>query len=95
MVRELTETEADALIAKHIHPHPSNPGLDEYWVEEPGISVWAIIGVWKVSEGDVEETTATYHLTPEQMEAALAFYHKHQWRIDARLAQNEEATANW
>lgn len=95
MVRELTETETDALIAAHIRPHPSNSGLDEYWVERPGVSVWAIIGVWKVSDEDTEETAATYRLTPEEMEAALAFYRKYWWRIEARLAQNDEATANW
>ncbi len=95
MVRELTETEADALIAAHIRPHPSNSGLDEYWVEEPGVSVWAIIGVWLVSDHNTDATARTYRLSNEEMEAVLAFYRKHKWRIDARLAQNEEATANW
>lgn len=44
MLHALTKTEADALIDRHIGPHPANPGIDEYWLKEPGVSVWSIIG---------------------------------------------------
>jgi len=30
MAHELTENETDTLIARHIGPHPSNRGIDEY-----------------------------------------------------------------
>ena len=52
MVRELTRNETDALIARHIGPHPANPGIDEYWLKAPGVSVWAIIGSLEANGGD-------------------------------------------
>jgi hypothetical protein len=88
MVSTLTANETDALIARHVGPHPSNPGIDEYWLIEPGIPVWAIIGQWKVEEGDGDETAAAYHITREELEAALAFYERHHAAIDHRLEQN-------
>ena len=88
MVRTLTTNETDALIARHIGPHPSNPGLDEYWLKGPGIPVWAIIGQWKVEGGNEDETTAAYHITREELEAALAFYERYRAAIDLRLEQN-------
>jgi len=43
-VQTMTTRETDALIARHVGPHPATPGLDEYWLVDPGIPVWAIIG---------------------------------------------------
>ena len=88
MVRTLMTNETDALIARHIGPHPSNHGIDEYWLTEPGIPVWAIIGQWKVEDGNEDETVAVYHITREELEAALAFYERHRTAIDHRLEQN-------
>jgi len=88
MVRTLTTNETDALIARHIGPHPSNHGLDEYWLIEPGIPVRAIIGQWKVEDGNGDETAAAYHIKREELEAALAFYERHSAAIDHRLEQN-------
>jgi uncharacterized protein (DUF433 family) len=91
MVDSLTQREADVLITQHIGPHPSNPGRDEYWLVEPGVPVWAVIGAYQAEEGDVEAVAAAYHLSREQVDAALAYYDRHRSLIDNRLAQNHAA----
>ena len=88
MVRKLTKNETEALIARHIGPHPANPGIDEYWLKEPGVSVWAIIGSLEANGGDPDAVARLYHLSRDEMDAALAFYARHRAVIDNRLAQN-------
>jgi uncharacterized protein (DUF433 family) len=91
MTRTLTDRDTDALIARHIAPHPSNPDLDEYWLSDPGVPVWAIIGAYKAEGGNADEVAAAYHLSSEQLAAALAYYQRHRSLIDNRLAQNQPA----
>src|SRR5579884_927568 len=89
MIPTLSGRESDALIARHIGPHPAQAGLDEYWITEPGVPVWAVVGAYQVEQGNVDEVAAAYHLTREQVEAALAYYARHRALIDNRLAQNQ------
>jgi uncharacterized protein (DUF433 family) len=89
MARTLTDRDTDALIARHIGPSPANSGLDEYWLREPGVPVWAIVGASKVEGGNADEVAAAYHLSREQVDAALAYYERHRTLIDNRLAQNQ------
>ncbi|HVA92649.1 MAG TPA: DUF433 domain-containing protein [Chloroflexota bacterium] len=91
MARMLTDHDMDTLIARYIGPHPTNPGLDEYWLLEPGVPVWAIIGAYRAEGGQADDVAAAYHLLREQVEAALAFYQRHRVLIDNRLAQNQPA----
>jgi uncharacterized protein (DUF433 family) len=91
MVHTLSDRESEALIARHIGPHPMNPGLDEYWLADPGVSVWAVVGAYKVEEGNADEVAAAYHLSREHVDAALAYYARHRDLIDNRLAQNQSA----
>ena len=72
MARTLTDRDMDGLIARHIGPHPANPGLDEYWLPEPGVAVWAIVGAYQVEGGNAAEVAASYHISGEQVDAALA-----------------------
>lgn len=88
MVRASTKNETDILIARHIGPHPANPGLDEYWLKEPGVSVWAIVGSLEANGGDADAVARLYHLSRDELDAALAFYARHRAVIDNRLAQN-------
>ena len=46
MVRELTNRDVDALIARHIEPYPGDPGIGEYRLreEDNGYPVWSVIG---------------------------------------------------
>ncbi len=91
MARELTHTDADALIAQYVGPHPSDRGLAEYWLHEPGVSVWAIIATLEVSGGDVDGVAAMYEIPRAQVEAAQAFYARHRELIDDRIARNRFA----
>ncbi len=84
----MTTNETDALIARHIGPHPSNHGLDEYWLVEPGIPVWAIIGSMAANENNADDVVAMYHIAREGVEAAWAYYLQHRSAIDHRLEQN-------
>ncbi len=88
MARELIYTDADALIAQHVGPHPSDRGLAEYWLHEPGVSVWTIIATLAVSSGDVDGVATIYAIPRAQVEAAQAFYARHRELIDDRIAQN-------
>ncbi len=91
MVRQLTENETDSLIARHIGPHPSNRGTDEYWLKESGIPVWAIIGSMQANRHDADDVATLYHISREEVEAAWAFYLRHRAVIENRLAQNDAA----
>jgi uncharacterized protein (DUF433 family) len=91
MLHTLSDRESEALIARHTGPHPTNPGLDEYWLADPGVPVWAVVGAYKVEEGKADEVPAAYHLSREQVDAALAYYARHRDLIDNRLAQNQPA----
>ncbi|HWE64370.1 MAG TPA: DUF433 domain-containing protein [Chloroflexota bacterium] len=82
MARTVTEHDMDALIGRHIGPHPANPGLDEYWLPEPGVPVWAIVGAYQAEGGNADEVAAAYRLSHEQVAAALAYYHRHRALID-------------
>ena len=91
MARTLTERDTDALIERYVGPHPTHPGLDEYWLKEPGVPVWAIIGAYQAEGGNADEVAAAYHLSREHVAAALAYYHRHRALIENRLAQNQSA----
>lgn len=90
MARALTDRDMDASIARYIGPHPANPGLDEYWLRDPGVPVWAIVGAYAAEGGNADEVATAYNLSREQVDAALAYY-RHQDLIDNRLAQNQSA----
>jgi uncharacterized protein (DUF433 family) len=89
MVHALTDREMDALIARYIGPHPARPGRDEYWLSDAGVPVWAVVGAYKAEEGNADEVAAAYHLSRDEVDAALAYYARHRELIDNRLAQNQ------
>jgi uncharacterized protein (DUF433 family) len=76
------------LIARHIEPNPHRLGPHEARLKEYGVSVWALVGYWKGAGGDVDQVAEAYQVPREAVEAALAYYHQHQYLIDARLALN-------
>ena len=89
MVHVRTEVEADTLIARYIAPHPVNPGLDEYWLARPGVSVWAVVGSLEANIGDANAVARLYQLTADELSAVRAFYARYRAVIDNRLAQND------
>lgn len=90
-MQTMTTRETDALIARHVGPHPATPGLDEYWLVDPGIPVWAITGAYRAERGNADDVAALYRLSGKQVDAALAYYDRHREVIDNRLAQNQPA----
>ncbi len=91
MARTILDTDAETLIARHVAPHPANVGLDEYWLLRAGVSVWAVIGALKANDDNAEAVARLYCLTPDELDAACAFYARHRAVIDNRLAQNSAA----
>ena len=83
----LTKRERE-LIARWIQPdaHDANPA--EAVLAEYGVPIWALIGHLRVVDGDVAEVAADYEVPCEAVDAAVAYYHKHQHLIEARLTAN-------
>ncbi len=88
MARELTHTDADALIAAHIEPHPTNPGVAEYRlkVADNGYPVWSVVGSLAPDGSNVETVARDFEISAEAIAAVWAFYARHKREIDARLA---------
>lgn len=71
----------DDLINRYIDPdRPSDARIID-----AGVHVWALIGCLRLNGDDVEQTATEYGLPREAVEAAIAYYHRHQAVIDARL----------
>ncbi len=84
------EERADALIARHIEPHPGKPGIAEYRlrVEENGYPVWSIIGSLSPDGENMDQVARDYQISREAIEAVRAYYERNREAIDARLAAN-------
>lgn len=93
MVRELTEREAEALIARYIEPYPGDPrpGESRLRAEVNGYPVWALIGGLAPDGSNAEQVARDYAIPREAVEAARAFYARHRQAIDDRLAANRAA----
>jgi len=78
----------EQLIEQYIELNPHKPWLAEARLKEYGIAVWALVGYLPAVEGDVNRVAADYEIPREAVDAALAYYHRHQSLIDARLQAN-------
>ncbi len=78
----------ERLIARYIEPNPNKPGLDEAWLADSAVSVWALIGYLRAVGGDIEQVANDYEVPREAVEAAIAYYRKHKELIDNRIAAN-------
>ena len=77
--------DTDYLIEKYIEPAASPA---DAWLRDYGVSVWAIVGYWRVVEGDIDQVAKDYALPREAVEGALAYYERHKDFIEARLSLN-------
>ncbi|MDQ2784437.1 MAG: DUF433 domain-containing protein [Chloroflexota bacterium] len=94
MVTKRTETLTDdELIARYIAPHPTKPGADQAIIAGHGVSVWALVGYLQGTKECAQRVAADYALPVEAVEAAKAYYHRHQALIDSRIAVNDAAFA--
>lgn len=79
----------DELIEKYIAPSPRRGGIAEMVVEPYVIPVWALIGALLLWENATPAMVAeSYEIPLEAMQAAVAFYHRHQAVIEARIDAN-------
>ncbi len=75
----------DVLIARYIEEIPRR-GVQEAQIRRYGVAVWAVIGYLKGVHGDVRQTAEDYEMPLDAVRAAQAYYRKHRYAIDARLA---------
>lgn len=79
------------LIARYIddeHRWAGDARLRDY-----GISVWALIATYLVTNESVEAVAHEYQLPRQAVEAVVAYYRQHRAAIDARIAQHDAAFA--
>ncbi|MGH2584285.1 MAG: DUF433 domain-containing protein [Dehalococcoidia bacterium] len=79
------------LIARYIEENPAKPGPADARLVGYGVPVWALIGYLPAVGNRARQVAADYDLPLEAVEAALAFYGRHQAVIDARIAANRVA----
>ena len=76
-------------ILRYIETDPIHSGPGNVRLKGSGIHVWAIIANYRWDR-DVVRVAAEYDIPVIEVEAAVAYYCRFQWAIDARLAENEE-----
>lgn len=59
-------------------------------LRESGVPVWSIIGYLRMMDGDTTRVARAFRVPVEAIEAALAYYQRHEEAIDARLLINSE-----
>lgn len=83
----------DELIQREIEEDPYSPGPADVRLRRSGVHVWAIVGHYLFAAGQDQRTVARdYQISPEEVDAALAYYNRHRAVIDGRLAANRPAS---
>lgn len=78
----------DTLITDYIGLNPDKPGLDQARIKEYGVAVSALVAYYQAASGDINRVAADYEIPVVYVEAALAYYKRHQTLLDARIAIN-------
>jgi len=82
----------DALIKQYIEENPQRPGPADARLKDAGTAVWALLSYLQLAVGNnIEQAAADYGVSPEAVQAALAYYRQspeHQRVIDARITLN-------
>ncbi len=85
-----SDLDEQRLIEKHIDlDYDRYGGRADARLRASGVSIWAIVTYLGVYDGDADEVAWHYELTPQEMEAALAYYRQNKKYIDARILLNE------
>jgi uncharacterized protein (DUF433 family) len=84
----------DDLIAREIEEDAYSPGPADVRLRRSGVHVWAIVGHYLYAvNGDTAAVARDYTLSPDEVEAALAYYRRHPQVIEGRLAANRRTIA--
>ena len=69
-----------------------NSGRSVAVIRDKGMSVWSLIGKYRLHRGDGERVLAAWHgeLTAEELEAALAYYWANPYAIDEKLEEIDD-----
>jgi hypothetical protein len=88
---ELSEEEADALIAKQIQCDTAHHGRDRALTGAGNglVPVWQVIAYLQAA--DLPTVASAYDLSEEAVRAAIAYYRRHRALIDARILLQNEA----
>lgn len=82
------EAKIDELIQHYIELNPHRPGADDARLIDSGVAVWAIIGYWLAAGRDRYRVAEDYAIPVAAVDAAIAYYRRHQAIIEARIAAN-------
>jgi hypothetical protein len=82
----------DELIAEHMDPDPWL-SIQDGRLFKYGTAVWVLIAALRANDQDAERVARDYDIPMEAMDAALAYYRRHQAIIDAKILLNEAAFA--
>lgn len=85
--RDLNEQQ---LIEKHVDlDYDRYGGRADARMKRTGVSIWAIVSYLGVYDGDTNKVAWVYDLSPDEMDAALAYYRRNKKYVDARVLLNE------
>lgn len=91
---EISDGEAERLIATYIAQHPNRSGRHEaHTVTGTGwAQVWALIPYLRTA--GISEVAEAYGLSEESVIAAIAYYRKHRQLFDVKLLLHAEEEAS-
>ncbi len=87
---DISDGEAQSLIARIIRQDPSHPGRHEAWTDfgSTGAQVWHLIP--HLRKAGLAEVARDWGLSEEMVLAAVAYYRQHRDLFDAKFLLEEE-----
>ena len=87
---KLQDAALDAMVAED----PNEPGRHYARLVDSGHHVWVILASLQRSQGDIAEAMADWHVSEEEVRAAIRYYERHRAVFDAFfLLQREQDEA--
>ena len=78
------------LLEKHVNRDYNRfGGRSDAWLKDSGVSIWVLVELLDVCEGDVGRVAQNHGLSSEEMDAVLAYYRRNKHYVDARILLNE------
>jgi uncharacterized protein (DUF433 family) len=77
------------LIDRYIEPDPYDPGPGRVRVRRYDVPVWLLVAHHQAVRGDADLVASAYDLPREAVDAAFAYYRRHQASIDFSIAEHD------